>query len=233
MRRIVKGFKGKYPYRLVMVEDGKEVVVNSYPTKIDARTGLLLLQEALWMEGRVYDTPVMVMSDDRVVYDGFKFLPDEEEYDVGIVPEIWMGMKAWLARKGGERYVLLSALDRVVPIPVEYEFPKEGKFLLLIFRYAGEDVDYDAHFTTDYMDAIFNARDYVNRNKGPWDEIVVMSDIGGVYEVITRVDDSCENVDCIKASEIPISTRSGRAQFNVYYAELENGVRLRHYKYTK
>jgi hypothetical protein len=223
----------KNPYRLfVKNEDGLEFFIDAYPAKLYARTGLLMLLEAVWGYGKLDKYSARVLdSQGHVVYEGSRFLPSGE-YEIVAAPEIWMGIKTWLAEKDGEKYVLITVLDRLVPVPMDYELLVENKFAALIFTESDGDVRVERYTSSDWMDAISYARNYVNENRGPWDEIIVISDIGGVYEVITKVDEPAENVSWSRCESIPCESsymRRWKLKYVESYIEREDGLRLRHY----
>jgi len=225
------------PYKLVGInENGTGFVLDSYPTKIEARDALLLYMEALWLEGRENCSARVIDSEGHIVYDGTKFLPDEDEYDINGAAEIWMGIKSWLGEKNGKKYVLITALDRLIPIPMDYELLKEKKDVTVIFRKVGDNVEFKIVEEDSWDDSIKHAREFVNENKEPWDEIIVMSDLGSVYEVITRVEEETGKVNWKEMEKLRTDDgglgENNEMCFKKLYIKLSNGVRLRQYKET-
>jgi len=228
----------KGPYKLVGInEKGLEFILDAYPTKIAARTALLEFLEVLWMNNsqELYSARV-IDSEGQTIYNGAKFMPNEDEYKIVAMPEIWMGIKAWLAEKDNKQYVLITALDRLVAVPLEYEILEENKEVVLIFRKSGEDVEFDIVLKEDLNEALLYAREYVNESRGAWDEIIVMSDIASVYEVITKVNEESEKISWLKMSKLPVEDLSSEYKslgtYREFYIKLENGLKLRQYKYV-
>ncbi|AGB04571.1 hypothetical protein AciM339_0690 [Aciduliprofundum sp. MAR08-339] len=173
-------------YRLVVRDDTREFFLRAYPTKVEARSALLLFQEAVWEERKVHDyVPQVIDWEGNVIYDGSRFLPDYS-YEVVAIPEIIYGIRAALLEKENKKYLMVTIIDDIFILPVDYEFPIEKKWIVVVAKKEDVGINFETVEMDNWKEAEIYAWDYAMESHS-WEEIIVVSDIGGVYGSIVRV----------------------------------------------